>query len=321
MTVHGAPDHAPGDDHRGWDELAVGWALHALEPEDENRFDAHLPGCGRCARTVAGTGQVMGALAADLSDAGSSDAGSSTAEPSTAEPSTAEPSDALRDRLRAAVEVTEQVRHPAPAPARQPAPPAGRPGAPAARAGDRPGGDGLELELEAPRRGGEPDLRPAWRRVLPTALAAAAVAAVLALGAWNVVLAEDRDAARAEATQRAEVLDELLVPGRAAIVPLTGEDGRQIATVVVREGQVQVLTTGLAPNDRTDSTYVAWGVAEGSAVAIGEFDVVSPQMELRTVGSAATGLDEYGEYAISVEPGRQVPSEPTEIVANGQVTS
>ncbi|OMQ14108.1 hypothetical protein A7K94_0219005 [Modestobacter sp. VKM Ac-2676] len=62
-------------------------------------------------------------------------------------------------------------------------------------------------------------------------------------------------------------------------------------------------------------------MADGSPVAIGEFDVVSPQMELRTVGSAATGLDEYGTYAISLEPGRQAPSEPTEIVANGQVTS
>ncbi|MGY1842883.1 anti-sigma factor domain-containing protein [Modestobacter sp. SYSU DS0875] len=311
MTLHGAPGHAPGDDHQGWDELAVGWALHALEPEDENRFDAHLPGCRRCARTVAGTEQVMGALAADLS----------AAESSAAEPSAVEPSAALRDRLRVAVEATEQVRRPAPVPDRQPAPPGGRPGVPAARAGDLPGAGELELELVAPRRGGEPDLRPAWRRVLPTALAAAAVAAVLALGAWNVVLAEDRDAARAQATQRAEVLDELLVPGRATIAPLTGEDGRQVATVVVREGQVQVLSTGLAPNDRTDSTYVAWGVAEGSAVAIGEFDVVSPQMELRTVGSAATGLDEYGAYAISFEPGRQAPSEPTEIVANGQVTS
>ncbi|MGY1838561.1 MULTISPECIES: anti-sigma factor domain-containing protein [unclassified Modestobacter] len=299
MTIPGTPAPPPGDDHRAWDELAVGWALHALEPEDEDRFAAHLPGCAHCARTVADTQQVMGTLAADLP--------------------AAEPSDALRDRLRAAVEETEQVRRPEPRPAQQPAPPAGRPLPAAARAGDGPGASALSPVV--PRRAIDPDLRPAWRRVLPTALAAAAVAAVLVLGAWNVLLAGDRDAARAAAAQRSEVLDQLLVPGRAAIAPLTEEDGRRVATVVAREGQVQVLSTGLQPNDTSDSTYVVWGVADGSPEAIGEFDVVSPQMELRTVGSAATGLDEYGTYAISLEPGRQAPSEPTEIVANGQVTS
>ncbi|MQA36023.1 anti-sigma factor domain-containing protein [Modestobacter roseus] len=299
MTIHGTSEPAPGEDHRAWDELAVGWAVHALEPEDEDRFSAHLPGCGRCAATVADTQQVMGALAADLP--------------------AAEPSDALRDRLRAAVEETEQVRRADPAPARQSAPPAGPPAGPPVPAAARTGG--RDLDLVVPRRGGDPDLRPAWRRVLPTALVAAAVAAVLALGAWNVLLAGDRDAARAVAAQRSQVLDELLVPGRATIAPLTEEDGRQVATVVARDGQVQVLSTGLAPNDPTDTTYVVWGVAGDTPVAIGEFDVETPQMELQVVGSAATGLDEYGTYAISIEPGRQAPSEPTEIVANGQVTS
>ncbi|MGY1856284.1 anti-sigma factor domain-containing protein [Modestobacter sp. SYSU DS0290] len=299
MTDPAAPGTAPGDDHRAWDELAVGWALHALEPEDEDRFAAHLPSCARCARTVADTQQVMGALAADLP--------------------AAEPSDGLRDRLRVAVEETEQVRRPEPPPAQQPAAPADRALPAAARTGDRPAGGGLDLV--APRRRGEPDLRPAWRRVLPTALVAAGVAAVLALGAWNVVLAGDRDDARALAAQRSEVLEELLVPGRATIAPLTEEDGRQVATVVARDGQVQVLSTGLAPNDTADSTYVVWGVSDGSPVAIGEFDVVSPRMELLSVGSAAAGLDEYGAYAVSIEPGRQAPAEPTEIVAKGQVTS
>ena len=32
------------DDHEAWDELAVGWALHALEPEDEALFIAEFAG-------------------------------------------------------------------------------------------------------------------------------------------------------------------------------------------------------------------------------------------------------------------------------------
>src|SRR3954468_21696155 len=77
-------------DHETWDELAVGWALHALEPEDEAVFARHLPDCTRCARTVAETVEVMAALATDLP--------------------AAEPSEELRQRLRAAVEETEQVQ-------------------------------------------------------------------------------------------------------------------------------------------------------------------------------------------------------------------
>ena len=39
-------------DHGEWDALAVGWALSALEPDDEARVRAHLPGCARCTETV-----------------------------------------------------------------------------------------------------------------------------------------------------------------------------------------------------------------------------------------------------------------------------
>lgn len=286
-----------GDEHRAWDELAVGWTLHALEPEDEALFAAHLADCPRCARTVAETADVMAAMARDLPQA--------------------EPSDGLRDRLRAAVEETEQLPPAPPAqPRRAPQPASAPPPPPAVRGNTARDVGGLPGPLFA-----EPtDLRPAWRRLLPTALAAAAVAAVLALGAWNVVLSSDLDSARSTAAERSQMLEALLVPGQATIAPLT-EDGEPVATVVVRDGQAQVVATGLPVNDRSDSTYVLWGIGAGSPVAIGTFDVVTPQMDLRTVGSAATGLDEYSAYAVSIEPGQQAPSEPTDIVANGQVTS
>jgi hypothetical protein len=92
-------------DHHPFDELAVGWGLHALEPEDEAAFAAHLSGCARCAATVAETVEVMAAMATDLPQP--------------------EPSEGLRHRIRAAVGRTEQVPEPAAAP---PAP-AGRPSA------------------------------------------------------------------------------------------------------------------------------------------------------------------------------------------------
>ena len=101
-------------DHVVFDELAVGWALHALEPEDESIFAVHLSGCARCTRTVAETSEVMAAMAADLP--------------------ALEPSDGLRTRLASAVAETEQV----PAPRRPqrpgaPVPAAVPPGVPAPR--------------------------------------------------------------------------------------------------------------------------------------------------------------------------------------------
>ncbi|MCZ2847691.1 anti-sigma factor domain-containing protein [Modestobacter sp. VKM Ac-2978] len=300
-----APMGNRDDEHRSWEELAVGWALHALEPEDEDLFAAHLAGCDRCADTVAETAEVMAAMSSDLPPA--------------------EPSDALRDRLRAAVEETEQLPQTAPPARRREQPPAApaRPVGPAAPWGAGTGSTSArDLQLPLPTRVADP--RPAWRRVLPTALVAAAVAAVLALGAWNVALTSARDEAVAAAAEQARMLDTLLEPGQATIAPLTEVDeegGEDVATVVARDGRLQVLADGLPVNDPGDRTYVVWGLPNGSPVAIGTFDVVTSEMDLRTVGSSETGLDEYPAYAISIEPGRQAPSEPTDIVATGQVTS
>jgi hypothetical protein len=287
------------DEHRSWAELAVGWALHALEPEDETRFTDHLAGCARCAQTVGETTEVMAAMAGDLPKA--------------------EPSEGLRERLRAAVEETDQLPS-AQRRIEQPAVPSAVP--PATQPEGAPLSGGSEFgNLRAPLPVRAVDRRPAWRRVLPTALVAAAVAAVLSLGAWNVVVTGDRDAAQATAAEQARMLEGLLAPGRAAIAPVA-HDGQVMATVVARADQVQVVATDLPVNDSHDKTYVVWGMADGlPPTPLGTFDVVTPQMDMRTVGSSATGLDGYPAYAISLESGRQAPSSPTDIVATGQVTS
>jgi anti-sigma-K factor RskA len=40
-------------DHARWDELAAGYALHALEPDELAGFITHLEGCERCTENVA----------------------------------------------------------------------------------------------------------------------------------------------------------------------------------------------------------------------------------------------------------------------------
>lgn len=290
----------PGD-HETFDELAVGWALHSLEPEDEALFARHLPDCARCTRTVAETFDVMAALASDLPPA--------------------DPSDELRGRLRAEVERTEQVQRPVLPPV-QPADPPEEPPRPPRRVEPRPA---MSRGVARPA-GRFPRLRPhlssqEWRRRVPVVVAGAAAAVILGLGAWNVVLNASREQAQATAAEQSHIVDSLLTAGQATIAPVSDQSGHAVATVVARHGQLQVVTWGLTENDTTTTTYVVWGMRQGAPVALGTFDVVQTGMDMRTVGSDRTGLNDYSGYAISIERGRRAPSAPTDIVANGQVTS
>ena len=49
--------------HASYDELAVGYALSALEPDDEQRFVDHLRGCAACARALAEHTETLAHLA------------------------------------------------------------------------------------------------------------------------------------------------------------------------------------------------------------------------------------------------------------------
>jgi hypothetical protein len=283
----------PSEEHRLFDELAVGWALHALEPEDEAVFAEHLPGCDRCARTVADTTDIMASMAADLPRA--------------------EPSDRLRDRLRAAVAETEQIPPDDLAP--QPARPRAT-GFPGYRPVEPPAEPPAEPSAESSAESSAASSRLRRRSPL-LALAAAAVAAILGLGVWNVFLADSRNDLEATVAQQERIVDALLTPGDAKVAALSGDHGRALATVVARPDRVDVISYGLAVNDSDAQTYVVWGIADTGPEAIGTFDVERSQMTLQTVGSGSTGLDQFPSYGISLEPGREAPPEPTDVVAMG----
>ena len=51
------------DPHTTWDELVVGHALYALEPDDEQAVLAHLPSCARCQRALEEHRETRGHLA------------------------------------------------------------------------------------------------------------------------------------------------------------------------------------------------------------------------------------------------------------------
>jgi anti-sigma-K factor RskA len=53
--------------HEIFDDLAAGWALGALEPDDAARFEAHLrEGCAQCERTLEDYRDVLVTVAGDL---------------------------------------------------------------------------------------------------------------------------------------------------------------------------------------------------------------------------------------------------------------
>jgi hypothetical protein len=261
-------------DHSQFDELAVGWALHALEPEDESYFAGHLSGCTRCAATVAETTEVMAAMATDLPQP--------------------EPSEELQHRIRAAVEQTEQVPEPTAVPA-----------TPAARA----------VRIAAtPRRTPEP--RSRWRSALPRALVAAGLAAIVGLGIWDVVLTNDRRQLQTTVAEQSAFMDSLFSDGETTVAPMTHR-GDMVAMMVARDGEVGVVPAALKANDAQNSTYVLWGLGDGGPTALGTFDVDRPQLKVETVGSPQTDLGGFSGYGISLEPGRQAPPSPTEIVAQG----
>ena len=224
---------SPSEEHRVFDELAVGWALHSLEPEDEAVFAGHLPGCERCAQTVADTTEVMATMAADLPRA--------------------EPSDRLRERLHAAVAETEQL------------PPGDVPREPV-----RPAATGFPgyRSVEAPAAP-----VPLRRRAPVMALAAAAVAAIVGLGVWNVFLSDSRSDLEATVAQQERIVDSLLTPGQVTVEALSADDGSVVATVVARSDRVDIISHALAPNDTEDQTYVLWGIDDTGPKAIAPFDV------------------------------------------------
>lgn len=278
--------------HVEWDELAVGWALRALEPDDEDRFSVHLYGCQRCQVSVQDSGRVLAAVVEQLP--------------------LQSPSPELRSRLLAEVGKTRRNRELTPAPPESALP------------------EGEVIDLAAARshslasgaRVGQGGRRK-WTTISRLVAAAAAVLAIAGLGIWNVDLQTDRDDATSVAENRGQILRDLAAAGEVNMTPLHDGDGQAVATLVIGSSQAMVMTNGLSVNDRGEEIYVLWGLQEAGEQpqALGTFDVVDTELDMRTVGSTVAGLDTFNGYAVTIESGRRAPDTPTSpMVATGQVT-
>ncbi|MFB9384165.1 anti-sigma factor domain-containing protein [Pseudonocardia petroleophila] len=278
-------------------QQAVGWALHALEPDEEMAVLLHLPHCAACRTAVTEAEEVLSALGGVVA--------------------AADPPPALRDRLMSAVASTEQRpvlqprndqpqdEEPRPVPVPAPAFPA----------------DGRRHRLDEEDRSGH--RRPSWlssrgRQLVAAALVVVAAVSVGGLAVRANQLEQQRDAESAQAQGLSEFISRLDQPG-ARHALLASADDSTVAAVLLAAGERQVYTLGLAANS-DDHTYVLWGIRPDAAapVPLGTFDVDAADQGLRTVGSAGEAED-FTQYAISLEPGRVAPASPTVVVASGQV--
>ncbi|MEP6697509.1 MAG: anti-sigma factor [Pseudonocardiales bacterium] len=267
-------------DHDEFDGLAVGWALHALEPDEEHAFADHLSTCQRCKAAVHQSEEALGELAYDVP--------------------LVDPPPQLLDRIRLATGATDmpsaRFRISSPAAADEPE-----------KTGEPSRSRVAEVTLLRRLR------RNSWA---PLTMAAAAV--LIALLSWNVVLHDQAGHARRVAAQRQAVIAKLT--DSSTKVALQDGAGKIIGYVLQRGTGVDVVSDGLAPNNRATTTYVLWAVQESGKPpqAVGTFDVVRKDLDVRTVAGHAP-LSDFSAFAVSRELGRTSPDRPSQVVATGAV--
>ena len=287
--------HGPGSAHDEWDELAVGYALTALEPDEMERFIEHLVSfCPQCQQAVDDTASVGAELATALtmpvvppSNALRDSVLSAALAARPAVPQTA----ADLDRVASVAQLPQR-----PEPTAVPETPPGRSSG-AHRVVDL-------SERRASRSAG-------WL----VAAAAAVVAVVMSVTALMSIHSRDRTAADA-AGYRAAVFAAVGSSGQ--VVPLRNNGGTEIASVVAHASSVSLVNLDMVPNSKS-SSYVLWGIngKTTNPIALGVFDVAGKRVQNQQVGTDSRGYAGFNSFAVSHEPGHTPPAAPTTIVAEG----
>lgn len=152
---------------------------------------------------------------------------------------------------------------------------------------------------------------------------AAAAAMVLSLGIWNVSLHRDRSQTDGRADRLAAAVS-TLERGAKHRVELTDASGRPVAVAVVRANDtVSLVIDGLAPNDRSTSTYVLWQRgAYGVVRAVAAFDVRGTGVDVVENLPLARDVMGVQGFAVTREPGRRAPASPgSDAVADGGLSA
>jgi hypothetical protein len=299
--------HDEGHGAGGDPELAegvVGRALHALEPDEEDRVAEHLRDCVACRALLSETHETMAALAHAVHGV--------------------EPSGELRERILAAAAAE-------PDPPRQ---------TPARETPERRGsGNGTrELPAVTPSGAGDDPAAGPTTGPLPLPLPRRRMAAVLALAAVvaGIVVFSARGAGgpepsdpRAAVAQRAEQVvssaeaRDPSVHSASLIQPGNGA----VAAVVLDNGSGPRVVPLDLPTIGSGRTFVLWRVAGPTATPLGTVDPTGSLTPMTTGAAPGPGprpgtddappLLQQRAYALSAEPVGTVPTRPSSVVASG----
>jgi hypothetical protein len=162
---------------------------------------------------------------------------------------------------------------------------------------------------------------PLRRRVrlpgLAPLAAAAAVLLVVALGAWNLTLRAENDATTAAIARRNAALACLAAPDapKAQLRSATAVRG----TACIGGDRAYLVVDRLPRNDAAREIYVLWW-QDGAAGQhpVQGFDVADDGPSVYALPLAVAPGDVRG-MALSLEPGRTVPTRPTNPIASGAV--
>jgi hypothetical protein len=330
-------------EHARYDELAAGYALHALDPEAELQFRSHLPTCPRCEAALSDFTEVAAALADDWS--------------------TVEPSPQLGARIRAAI-AQEPANSAAQAPQQAPAAPAARQAnvgqdrrqADASRA-DASRADASRADAsraDSPRDSQFRDASPGdaghadrfhdrsprenrshgeggavlpagvtdlaqhrrRRRRLTTLVGSAAAAVLVAGGAiWGGLAASgNAPSPPTSSCVRAGACREVQLTDARSHAPA--------AKVVIADGTAWLIPSGLPADNRVRQVYVLWQITGAhTPLAVGSFDVSGRGSKPVKIGQLAAPYRGTWAFAVSIERGRTIPATPSHPVALGQVPS
>ena len=276
------------DSHELYEELAAGYALSALEPEDEQEFLRHLSACARCERDTA----VHAATLTHLAYAADAP----------------EPPESLLSAIRRGVAASGRgASFPPSAPrtltdAPEPAAPYREP-APVASLDDA---RRRKLRFGPARPG-------AWVGI------AAAAALVMGLGVWNTSLQADRDQQDAWGDRITAAVRELRDTSTDT-VPLTTPEGDVVAVALVRGSELSLVVDGLPVNDEA-TTYILWGQSRyGDVRPVGAFDVTRPGVDVREDMQVQAGVADVTRFMLTRERGSQAPPIPEQpLLASGDV--
>ena len=284
-------------------ELAVGWALHSLEPEEEASFSLHLPHCAACQTQVAATEDTAALLGSSV-------------------PQIDPPARLRASILDAARATAHTPRHAAvdlTAPdltAVVPAPSHGE-----FRPADAPLG-----VVDPPRSGSARATRTVRARGVLVAAAAVLVLGIGAVAGWagTTISGDSGSTTQADAAASQAVVRDLADSGVRQVVLTQPGRTEPVALLLQAQDHDMVLPVDLPAVDASQQVWV-WGVdGTGPPVPLG--GVVKSTADTTALGASpvdtsanAAASRSYPGYALSVEPAGTTPVTPTTVIASGLV--